>query len=118
MREWIGREDRIVEDHRLGLAKEEADFQLVPELLGISVRLAVPKPVEPGRASSRCPRRWWAIVKKTQSFGVVSGFWNRIPFLRTKRDRSAVADDLLFGARCGKLTVCRRRAYHAGRLKS
>ncbi len=34
-REGIGGEDRIVEDRRFGLAREETDLQLVPELAGI-----------------------------------------------------------------------------------
>ena len=46
-RERIGWEDRVVEDHRLGLAAEEANFQFVPELVGIGARLAVAEPVEP-----------------------------------------------------------------------
>ena len=55
MRERIGREDRVVEDHRLGLATEEADFQFVPELIRIGTRLAVAEPVEPAASLFAMP---------------------------------------------------------------
>ncbi len=47
MRERVGREDRVVEDHRLGLAAEQADLQLVPELGRVRAELMIPQLVEP-----------------------------------------------------------------------
>ncbi len=46
-RERIGREDWVVKDHGLGLATEQADFQLVPELGRVRAGLTVSQPVEP-----------------------------------------------------------------------
>ena len=47
MSERVGREDRVVKDHRLGFAAEEADFQLGPELARLCARLAIMEFVEP-----------------------------------------------------------------------
>ncbi len=47
MRERVGREDRVVEDHRLGLAAEEAGRHLRPELGRVLTRTITPQPVEP-----------------------------------------------------------------------
>ena len=46
-RERIGREDRIVQDHGLGLAAQEADFKLVPERKGMAAGLTAAEPVQP-----------------------------------------------------------------------
>ena len=71
-RERIVREHRIVEDHRLGLAAQQADFQLVPEL-GRGPRWADVRSRSSQRsASSRWPRRWWAIARNAQSCGRLS----------------------------------------------
>src|SRR5438094_810778 len=47
VRERVGREDRVVEDHGLGFASEEADLQFTTELIGVCARLAVTESVEP-----------------------------------------------------------------------
>ncbi len=43
----VGRKNRVVEDHGLRFNSEEADFQFLPEVVGIGAGLAVPEPVEP-----------------------------------------------------------------------
>ena len=45
--ERVGREDRVVEDHRLGLAAKKADFQRAPELVGVRARPVVVQSIEP-----------------------------------------------------------------------
>ena len=45
MRKWVRREDRVVEDHGLGLAAQEADLKLRPER--VRVGLATAEAVEP-----------------------------------------------------------------------
>ena len=46
-RERVVREDRVVEDHGLGLVPEHADLQLIPELDRVRAGLMLPQPVEP-----------------------------------------------------------------------
>ena len=46
-RERVGRENGIVEDHRLGLTAEQAKFQLMPESAVSASGLMVSQPVEP-----------------------------------------------------------------------
>ncbi len=47
MCERVGREARVIKDHRLGLVPKEPDLQFVPELGGILARRPVTEPVEP-----------------------------------------------------------------------
>jgi hypothetical protein len=46
-RERVIGEHRVVEDHGLGLAQQQADLQLVPELSRVGAGLMLAQPVEP-----------------------------------------------------------------------
>ena len=46
-REWVVGERRVVEDQRLGLAAQQADLQLLPELVGSASGPMILQPIEP-----------------------------------------------------------------------
>ncbi len=73
MRERVGREDRVVEDHRLGLAvHDRRTANTFQNWLGSVLGSCSRSRASHWRAWSWCPRRWWAIARNTQSSGLLA----------------------------------------------
>ena len=73
--ERVFREDRIEENHRLGLSAQEADFQFLPELVGVRTWLAATQLASKKFSLVATPETVVRQRRNTQSWGRLAPFF-------------------------------------------